>query len=30
MVGKCTLNYLATVLLDIPAVSIPIARSLKT
>jgi hypothetical protein len=30
MVEKLTLNYLATALVDIPAVSMPIARSLKT
>jgi hypothetical protein len=30
MVDKLTLNYLATALVDIPAVSMPIARSLKT
>ena len=30
MVEKLTINYLATVLVDIPAVSMPIARSLKS
>ena len=30
MVVKLTLNCLATALVDIPAVSMPIARSLKT
>ena len=30
MVEKLTLNYLATALVDIPAVSMPIAPSLKT
>uniref|UniRef100_A0A4W5PTY3 Reverse transcriptase domain-containing protein n=1 Tax=Hucho hucho TaxID=62062 RepID=A0A4W5PTY3_9TELE len=30
IVEKLTFNYLATALVDIPAVSIPIARSLKT
>jgi hypothetical protein len=30
MVEKLTLNYLATALVDIPAISMPIARSLKT
>ena len=30
MVEKLTLNYLATALVDIPAVSMPIARSIKT
>ena len=30
MVEKLTLNYLATALVDIPAVSMPIAQSLKT
>jgi hypothetical protein len=30
MVKKITLNSLATVVVDIPAVSMPIAHSLKT
>ena len=30
MVEKCILNYLATALVDIPAVSMSIARSPKT
>ena len=30
MVEKLTLHYLATALVDIPAVCMPIARSLKT
>jgi hypothetical protein len=30
MVGKWTLNSLATALVDIPAVSMPVARSFKT
>ena len=30
MVGKWTINFLATALVDIPAVSMPIARCLKT
>ena len=30
MVDKLTFNYLATALVDIPAVSIPIVRSLKS
>jgi hypothetical protein len=30
MVEKWTFNYLATALVDIPAVSLPIARTLKT
>jgi hypothetical protein len=30
MVEKLTLNYLATALVDIPAISMPIARSIKT
>jgi hypothetical protein len=30
MVEKLTVNYLATALVDIPAVSMPIAHSLKT
>ena len=30
MVEKLTFNYLATALVEIPAVSLPIARSLNT
>ena len=30
MIEKLTFNYLATALVDIPAVTMPIARSLKT
>ena len=30
LVEKLTFNYLATALVDIPAVSMPITRSLKT